>query len=174
MPYAHDLFDYFCLISFHNLYNNYNIFLQDKEAQTSATKRRKNNPCDEIKEIEVEFYKERRCMSSIVDEYHKFSRSDFDLENYECGTGNKQFDILKFWEDCSKIYPKLAAVARFILACPASSAPSERSFSQAGWTVNLRRTRLAPRNVNALLCIKSFMKGGAWKSLEPTDVDEED
>ena len=113
-------------------------------------------------------------MSSIVDEYHKFTRCDFDLENYECGTGNKQFDILKFWKDSSKLYPKLAAVARFILACPASSAPSERSFSQAGWTVNLRRTRLAPRNLDALLCIKSFLKGDVWEALDSNDVGEED
>lgn len=162
----------FCFTSFHNRNKNYNNYLQDKEEEGSASKRRKKNPCDDIEEIDVEFYKKRRRISSIVDEYHKFSRSDFDLENYECE--NKQFDILKFWKDCSKIYPKLAEVTRFILACPASSAPSERSFSQAGWTVNLRRTRLAPKNVNALLCIKSFMKGGAWKALEPTDMDEED
>ena len=41
----------------------------------------------------------------------------------------------------------------------------------SGWGV----WRLAPRNRNALhLCIKSFMKGGAWKALATTDADEKD
>ena len=90
---------------------------------------------------------------------------------------NKQLDILKFWRDHARIYLKLAVVARFILACPASSTPSERRFSQAGWTINLRRTRLAPRNLNALLCIRSYMAGSEWKALEPdepTALDEND
>lgn len=141
---------------------NLQYFLQDTEAETSASKRKKKNPCDDVEEIEINFYKE------------KFTRCDFDLENYECGTGNEQFDILKFWKDCSKLYSKLTAVARFILACPASSAPSERSFSQAGWTINLRRIPLAPRNLNALLCIKSFLKGDVWEALDSNDVGEED
>jgi hypothetical protein len=78
-----------------------------------------------------------------------------------------EFDILAFWKDHEKIYPRLAKVTRFILACPASSAPAERSFSQAGWTINVRRTRLSPKNVDALLC-----KQEAWSALNMDEVDE--
>lgn len=103
---------------------------------------KKKNPCDE-KEPEFGFYKEKLQISSIVDEIWRFARNDFDLEMYE--DSHKQLDILKFWKDHARIYPKLAVVAWFILACPASRVPSERSFSQAGWTINLWRTRLAPQ-----------------------------
>ena len=106
------------------------------EIEHSAAK--KKNPCDEIEEPEFGFYKEKQQVSSIVDEIQRFARNDFDLDIYE--DSKKQLDLLKFWRDHARIYYKLAVVARFILACPASSAPSEGSFLQAGWTINLRRT----------------------------------
>ena len=79
-----------------------------------------------------------------------------------------EFYILTFWKDHEKIYPRLAKVTWFILA---SSAPAERLFSQAGWTINVRRTQLSPKNVDALLCIPSFLKQEAWSTL---NMDEED
>jgi hypothetical protein len=35
---------------------------------------------------------------------------------------------------------------------------SERSFSDAGFTINIRRTDLKPENVDKLLFIRSFSK----------------
>lgn len=150
------------------------LLLQVSEIE-SPTPKRKKNPCDEIEEPEFAFYKEKQKVPSIVDEFRKFTGNDFNLDMYE--DKNKHLDILKFWRDHARVYPKLALVARLILACPASSTPSERSFSQAGWTINLRHTRLATRNLNALLCIQSYMSGSAWKALEPnepTDLVEAD
>ena len=77
----------------------------------------------------------------------RFCKSDVDSEKYTSLDGH--FDLIAFWKDHEKFYPRIARVARFTLACPASSVPAERSFSQAGWTVNVCRTRLAPKNVNA-------------------------
>ena len=98
----------------------------------------------------------------------RFCKSDVDTKKYTSLDGH--FDLLAFWKDHEKFYPRIARVARFTLACPASSAPAERSFSQAGWTVNVRRTRLAPKNVNALLCIRSFLKEEAWSALRMNEV----
>ena len=44
--------------------------------------------------------------------------------------------------------PPFASLARFILAVPATSAPSERIFSLAGAVVNARRSSLSPRVVD--------------------------
>ena len=118
--------------------------------------------------------KSKRC-HRLSTNFESLLENDFNLDMYE--DKNKHLDILKFWRDHARVYPKLALVARLILACPASSTPSERSFSQAGWTINLRHTRLATRNLNALLCIQSYMSGSAWKALEPnepTDLVEAD
>ena len=135
-----------------------------------SAKRKKRNTCDEIDDVQIDFYKKKRNVSSVVDEVQLFCRSDFDVAKYT-SAGGEEFDILAFWKDHERLYPKMAIVARFILACPASSASAERSFSQTRWTINVRRTRLAPKNVNALLCIRSFLKQKAWDTLEMDDVD---
>ena len=101
----------------------------------------------------------------------RFCKSDVDTENTSL---DGHFDLLAFWKYHEKFYPRIARVARFTLACPASSAPAERSFSQAGWTVNVRRTRLAPKNVNALLCIRSFLKEEAWSALGMDEVEDDE
>lgn len=63
-------------------------------------------------------------------------------------------DILAWWKDQSEL-PKLQALARQILAIPASSAASERSFSAAGCTVSARRSALSSSNVDDILFIHS-------------------
>ena len=55
----------------------------------------------------------------------------FEIQDYLC-TSNKgpKTDVLKYWRSKMSIYPSLAAMARCFLAIPATSAPSERVFSQ--------------------------------------------
>lgn len=60
-------------------------------------------------------------------------------------------DLLGWWKTNSSVYPKLAQLARQVLCVPASSSSSERVFSEAGRTIEERRTRLSPSSVNALL-----------------------
>lgn len=134
--------------------------------------KRKRNTCDEIDDVQIDFYKKKRKVSSVIDEVQMFCRSDFDVGKYTSAhsAGGEEFHILAFWKDHERLYPKMAVAARFILSCPASSASAERSFSQAGWTINVRRTRLAPKNVDALLCIRSFLKQKAWDTLEMDDA----
>lgn len=47
--------------------------------------------------------------------------------------------------------PHLANVAKFFLATPATSVPSERVFSAAGFTVRKQRSSLASENVDRLI-----------------------
>ncbi|KAH6937319.1 hypothetical protein HPB50_026731 [Hyalomma asiaticum] len=59
-------------------------------------------------------------------------------------------ELLEFWKGKEKNYPKLAELARKILAIPATSASSERNFSAAGYVMQEQRTRLKPESMDNL------------------------
>ncbi|XP_037533267.1 zinc finger protein 618-like [Nematolebias whitei] len=60
--------------------------------------------------------------------------------------------LLNFWHERSD---GLVPVARRLLAIPATSTPSERSFSVAGRLIEERRSTLNPENVDELLFLHS-------------------
>ena len=60
--------------------------------------------------------------------------------------------LLDIWKGMSG---GLVPVAKKILAIPATSTPSERSFSVAGRLIEERRTSLDPENVDKLLFLHS-------------------
>ena len=66
-----------------------------------------------------------------------------------------EVSILSWWKDEAGRLPKLSTLARQLLAIPATSAASERSFSAAGCTVSARRTALAPETVDNIMFIHS-------------------
>ena len=68
----------------------------------------------------------------------------------------KNTDILRFWKSREVDYPILAQMARDYLAIPATSAASERVFSQGGDIVTKKRNRLHPDSVRYLLCLRSW------------------
>ena len=57
-------------------------------------------------------------------------------------------DPLAWWEMHSLVYPTLSILAAEFLATTATSVPSERVFSVAGYTVNKQRSSLASENVD--------------------------
>ena len=81
-------------------------------------------------------------------------RSDLDLYLQE-PLANREVKPLSWWKDASNRLPLITRVARQVLSIPASSATSERAFSDAGYTINQRRVRLNPQNVDKLLFIRS-------------------
>ena len=60
-------------------------------------------------------------------------------------------NILDFWQDNTKRYPKLAILAHEYMCIPATSVPSECAFSTAGHVVNWCRASLAPETVDMLV-----------------------
>ena len=62
-------------------------------------------------------------------------------------------DILKWWKTQRETFPRLSQLARFVFAIPATSAPSERIFSLAGLTLNVKRSRLAPSAVDKIIFV---------------------
>jgi len=54
------------------------------------------------------------------------------------------------------MFAQLANLARRVLAIPATSASSERTFSRAGLILTEKRTNLNPQKVNDLLVIHNY------------------
>ena len=57
-------------------------------------------------------------------------------------------DPMKFWRDNKSSFPLLYQVAKKYLHIPATSVPSERIFSLAGFIVRKKRTKLLEKHVN--------------------------
>ena len=55
---------------------------------------------------------------------------------------------MKFWRDNKSSYPLLYQVAKKYLHIPATSVPSERIFSLAGFIVRKKRIKLLEKHVN--------------------------
>lgn len=72
-------------------------------------------------------------------------------------TKDKPHELL-FWESQAIRWPNLSRMAARYLAIPATSTPSERSFSSARLLLPYTRNRLAPD------MIKQLMLLGSWQS----------
>lgn len=55
-------------------------------------------------------------------------------------------------------FPKLAKVARIILAIPATSAASESDLSSAGSLISDKRTAMLPSTANDHLVLRDFLE----------------
>ena len=86
-------------------------------------------------------------------------------------------DILKWWQDHEKVLPLLSHFAKTILAIPASSASSERTFSAAGNIVTAQRYNLDPKTTQVLTwCQQNWkvLKRTSWDLQEDLDEKTED
>lgn len=63
-------------------------------------------------------------------------------------------DPLSFWKLKEGEYPILAQITKKLFSVPATSAPVERVFSQAGKNLTPLRSRLLPRHFETLLYLK--------------------
>lgn len=80
-----------------------------------------------------------------------------ELEDYRNKYFNVQDDaILEFWKDQQYVFPHLCILAKQILAIPASSASSERSFSVAGRVIEERRSCLSGSTVDGILFLNDY------------------
>jgi hypothetical protein len=76
--------------------------------------------------------------------------------------------VTMFWRSKEFDYPIVAQMARDFLAIPATSAASERVFSQGGDLITKKRNRIGSNNVRYVLCLR------AWSCLEEDDNDDEE
>ncbi len=89
-----------------------------------------------------------------MNEYEK----ELDLYLKANFSSTESTDLLKFWLNFSNVYPNIAKMAKKVLAIPATQFESERNFSASGRTLESRRNRLSPENVDHLLFIRKNLK----------------
>jgi hypothetical protein len=71
--------------------------------------------------------------------------------------GMDQENPLTFWRFYATKLPRMAELAGRLYVVPASSSPSERSFSCAGRIIEERRTKLNPATTDAILRVRSHL-----------------
>ena len=75
----------------------------------------------------------------------------------------KYTNPLSWWKTKEPLYPRLAKIARKVLAIPATSAPSERLFSVAGITIANDRARMLPERADKVIMLRENMvRVDAW------------
>jgi hypothetical protein len=101
----------------------------------------------------------------VMDEYERYCKEpvmEMDLDEV--------FDPLGWWQESTqqKVYPNLSKMALDLLSIPAMSAEVERLFSSCKITITDRRNRIGIDAVEAIECLKSWLRENnvAW-------VDEE-
>lgn len=78
-----------------------------------------------------------------------------ELEGFAASPTVKELP-LSFWKRSCDSYPRLARMARDYFAIPATSAPSERSFSKGRALLPYNRSRLGPQKVKEQLALDSW------------------
>ena len=84
-----------------------------------------------------------------------------ELDHYladDVAPNTKDFDLLGWWKTNAAKYPTLADMARDFLAVPITSVASESAFSSGGRLLDPHRSRLHQKNVEALMCTRSWMQ----------------
>ncbi|WAR31598.1 ZBED1-like protein [Mya arenaria] len=71
---------------------------------------------------------------------------------------DSKLTLLQWWKENEFQFPRLAKIAKSVLAVPASSVPSERVFSLAGNIVSKKRARMKPELVDMLIFLKMNRK----------------
>jgi len=71
--------------------------------------------------------------------------------NYQTGD-----NVLLWWKKHSFIFPQLSRLALPLLSIPASSATSERVFSETGRILEARRPQLSPDSLDSLVFLRNF------------------
>ena len=63
-------------------------------------------------------------------------------------------DVLTWWRNNQKLFPNLFKLVKVFLHIPATSVPSERIFSLAGYIVRSRRSKILAANVDKYIFLK--------------------
>jgi hypothetical protein len=68
----------------------------------------------------------------------------------------QEIDIINWWKYGGIKYPTLQSIARDILSIPVTTVSSESAFSTSGRVISPHRSRLAPKMIEALMCMQAW------------------
>ena len=108
---------------------------------------------DELDEFSIDF-------NSLYVKEPKIKKQSWEteLENYlKYPRANEKTNILHWWKENEKNFPRIAKMAKDVLSTMATSVPVERLFSAAGQIVTEKRCCLSNDSINALSCLNSWM-----------------
>ena len=105
------------------------------------------------------FVKAQLCLCSFV-----FVRVLFEhVRTVWLPTLKNRGSILQHWRKRESLYPTLAKMAKDVLACPASSAPSERQFSLSGNTQTKKRNRISAQTLETMVLLRNWQTNKFFK-----------
>lgn len=90
---------------------------------------------------------DRQIAFSEIDDYTQ-------IQVQKC-TSFKDFDLKDWWIQHSNRFPKLFKLFMKISSIPATSTPSERAFSTAGFIINDTRNKLSPETVQNIFLVRN-------------------
>lgn len=115
---------------------------QSSTSESSVRKKRKINIYDTFNDRSSSIV-ESNSSSKTVYELNLYKSLEFD--------GKTNESVLEWWKRNRNVLPLLSELARLIFSIPASSAAPESCFSNAGFLINEKRTRLSPSLVEDIL-----------------------
>lgn len=132
-------------------YNNkYNLQNQGGNQQPEPSGLSESSPANTAnKNIFSSIYKRRRSNESELQKYLSYPIETEDT------------DVMSWWKTQGKNLPYLQSMAFDILSIPATSVPSEQSFSKAGNLINKKRNRLCDKNIRSSMSSWQFFFGNS-------------
>lgn len=78
------------------------------------------------------------------------------IKEYQSAVVERELEVLDFWRKYSSRFPILAKIVKRVYCIQATSVPSERLFSAAGYSVWERRCALSPEKINKILVVQQY------------------
>ena len=145
---------------YHNLQNN-TFATPIASSSHSRTSSHSHTPTTSKENVLQSFYDDD-SEDDIVDMTLLDEKINQELLNYKATKLTREqkehTHLLTWWRDNKIQYPCLVEAVKALLHTPATSVPSERIFSEAGYIARARRSRILPRNLNKFIFIKKNMK----------------
>ena len=96
--------------------------------------------------------------TEITDSLDMITKIKAEIERYKSVKMKKEqkanLKLISWWQERKGEYPCLFKAVRSMLCTPATSVPSERFFSEAGYISRAKRSRILPANLDKYLFIK--------------------
>lgn len=157
------------------LYEEYGAKFQSSSSTSSATptpyELLTESPLED--DMNYELFELERSIQPGLD--NKKTNLEMYLEDPRLDTRSfTDIEVLGYWKDQGQRYGDLASLACDLLSIPITTVASESAFSVGGRVISPYRNRLLPKNVQALLCTRNWLRGFAEFEGDVEDYFDED